>query len=287
MAYRDLSRGTLALELIAHAEALDACQRRDRALGIPAPVARSLGRALGTMHRVFRLPAVLEDSRLSWVERIVPWALSSNRPDPGILDVLSPGGLRVFQILQEQPALGSQLDEVRTLWRPETVIHGDVKADNILIPVTDGRWVPGRDDVWLVDWEHVHIGDPAWDLAGVLAEVVVFWTSSMPLGPDVSPDEMIAGARHPLATLQPALAAFWEGYRAPAELPPPEEPALLHRAVAFSGARLIRAAYELSDEPADLPAQAVILLQISANVLSDLELARTHLYGIPAESALV
>jgi hypothetical protein len=228
----------------------------------------------------------LQDARLSWLGRIVPWALKAARPEPGILDVLAPGGFRVFQILQEQPALAGQIEEIRALWRPATVIHGDVKSDNLLIPVSDGRWDARRNEVWLIDWEHVYIGDAAWDLAGVMAEVLVFWTSSMPLGPDVSPDEMIAGARHPLASLRVALAAFWAGYRAAAEIPPREEPAFLRRAVALSAARLIQASYELSDARADLPAQAVILLQISANVLNDPDTAQTDLYGIPTESNL-
>ena len=97
----------------------------------------------------------------------------------------------------------------------------------------------------------------------------------MPLQPDLSTEAMIDQARYPLIVLRPAIRALWQGYRAAAGLGSPgnepEADALLRRAVAFSAARLIMAAHELSLEQEELPAQAVLLLQLGVNILADPE----------------
>ena len=57
--------------------------------------------------------------------------------------------------------------------------------------------------------------------------------------------------------------------------------ATLLRAVAFSGARLVQTAYEVSQAANTMPAQSVLLLQVSANLLADPESAQVQFYGIP------
>ena len=57
--------------------------------------------------------------------------------------------------------------------------------------------------------------------------------------------------------------------------------ATLLRAVAFSGARLVQTAYEVSQASDTMPAQSVLLLQVSANLLADAESAQLRFYGIP------
>ena len=44
------------------------------------------------------------------------------------------------------------------------------------------------------------------------------------------------------------------------------------------------AAHELSLEQEELPAQAVLLLQLGANLLADPESGQVQIYGIPRES---
>ena len=77
------------------------------------------------------------------------------------------------------------------MWRDETLIHGDIKSDNILVGPPRDRHEAQEDTVWFVDWEFVQIGDPAWDLASALHDFMIFWTSSMPLEPDLAAEAMI------------------------------------------------------------------------------------------------
>ncbi len=175
------------------------------------------------------------------------------------------------------------------MWREETVIHGDIKADNILVASTHEGQSVASASIWLVDWEFVHRGDPAWDLASALHDFVMLWIGSMPLKPELAVEEMIGRAKYPLSALRPAIRALWEGYSQTASCHAGAGGSsaleLLERAVAFSAARLIQAAHELSLEREVLPTQAVLLLQLGANLLADTCRGRLGFYGLSTGSS--
>ena len=56
----------------------------------------------------------------------------------------------------------------------------------------------GPVELWIVDWEAVGFGDPAWDVAGALQDFLVYWVFSMPMSHELTPEQMIAQARVPL-----------------------------------------------------------------------------------------
>ena len=207
-----------------------------------------------------------------------------HKPGPESLASLSPANYSTLRILQSQEGLGEQLEQLRRRWRPETVIHGDIKSENVLVRFSGEGPDRALVELRVVDWETVQLGDPAWDLAGALQDFVMFWVDSMPLSAGLTAEQRIAGARLPLATLRGVMRAMWHGYRAAAGLAPAVEDELLLRAVAFSAARLIQSAYEISQESESLSALAVVLLQVSVNLLADPEHGQVHLYGIPLGS---
>jgi hypothetical protein len=280
---RDVGRSILALELVPQAVPLDVHQAARTARDFPIEASRGLGAALGTIHRVFRLPGLADDPRLAWMRRTVPWALTAHRPPLEMLASISRAGARMFRILQEQEGLEAPLDGLLASWRAETVIHGDIRSGNVLIRSTGSENGTNATEVRIIDWEFVAIGDPAWDLAGALHESLIFWTGSMPLESGLTVPEMVAQARYPLDVLRGAVRALWDGYRMASTLTAIEADELFSRAVLFSAARLIQASHERCAEQEELPAQAVILLQLSANLLADPLLGQVHLYGVAPE----
>jgi Phosphotransferase enzyme family len=283
LAYSDPHRALLALELVPEAVPLWSSFRNSEPDVFPNELSWAVGCALGTVHQVFDRSGPALHSDLAWLGREVPWVMMVHEPSPGLLTSLSPANARTIRILQQQEGLAERLDSMRSHWRIETVIHGDIKFDNIL------TWKPGEKPNWevrIVDWEMVQFGDPAWDLAGALQDFLGFWVDSMPLDVDLRMEERVAQAGYPLSIVQAAIRSFWGGYRGASASPPRYLDDLMSRAVELSAARLIQTAYEVSYQLSELSPRSVALLQITANILSNPDLARLHLYGVPMVSLI-
>jgi len=253
----------------------------DHGLGVEA--ARALGRALGSIHRSFARLDLQHDPRASWLSHGVPWPMKLHRPGPGMLAELSPANSQLLRVLQTEHGLSARLDRLCQEWRPETVIHGDIKLDNILVRIRREEQADASVELWIADWETVQVGDPAWDLAGALQDFLIFWVSSMPLSNELTVEEMVAGARVPLNSVRNATRALWFSYRAEARLDGGSATEILLRAVRFSAARLIQSAYERLYRMDHLAGPSVLLLQMSANLLAEPERGQLHLYGIPLD----
>jgi aminoglycoside phosphotransferase (APT) family kinase protein len=278
----DLESTVLIFELVSDAETLAMYMEAADAGGLIVDAARALGSTLATVHRIFSLTTWEHDARLAWLPRSIPWVMRLHKPWPSLLANLNPATYQLLRVLQTDEGLWEQFDALQRRWQPGTVNHGDIRFDNVLVrrPREANETTPV--ELWIVDWEMVGIGDPAWDLAGALQEFLAFWVSSMPLTDGLTADEMVAEARVPLTALRSALRALWSGYRGQAGLEADEANDLLARAVGFSAARLVQSAFELLSGADRLAGPAVVMLQISANLLADPERGQIELYGIPS-----
>ncbi len=283
LAYCDVESALLALELVPDAMTLWWYYTAHDAQDFPVEVGRALGHALGTVHRILRQPDLSQVPRLSGLGCSVPWVMMVHKPGPELLASLSPANAQTIRILQKQDGLAKRLDVLRQGWRADTVIHGDIKSDNVLVWRSE---VGPAYQIRIVDWEMVQLGDPAWDLAGALHDFVGFWVGSMPLSLGMTVEERVARARYPLDVIQAAIRSMWHGYQAATELTSAQADELMLRAVEFSAARMIQTAYEISYQLPHLSPRSVILLQISVNLLAEPELGRLQLYGIPLASSL-
>ena len=198
--------------------------------------------------------------------------------------ILSPARFQIIRALQNDAACTQHLDSLRTGWRATSVIHGDIRASNVLVAGV------GNEPSWnvrIVDWEMVQLGDPAWDLAGALQAFVRFWVESMPMAARLSIDERVARAQLSLELVQELCRSLWSGYQVASGMAKlPEADLFLDRAVTLSAARLIQSAYEVSELTSDLDARAVILLQMGVNVLARPTRSRMDLFGIPPAEAV-
>jgi hypothetical protein len=273
----------LVFEAISDSISLWSHMETEGGQGAVVEAARALGLAMGTVHRVLRGIVYDGDARLARLPRSLPWALSLHRPAPSSLASLTGGGREVLRVLQTQEDFAERLHGLAGLWQPSAVIHGDVQFDNVLIRPQSSQDKRQRDNLrlWLTDWEMVQFGDPAWDLAGALQDFLFFWVSRMPLSGELTAEQMVAQAAVPLADLRRATRALWAGYRNGAGLGTAEAEDLLRRAVTFSAVRLNQTAFEDAQGASSLPGRAMLLLQISANLLAEPDGGQIELYGIP------
>jgi len=266
----------LVLETLSGASPLrEHLQASDPHLG-PVVLLGAVGGALGTVHAAFQ-NAVEE-----WATEPdeFPWAFTIHRPRIELFSTLSPATRQLLKILQGDTGFTARLENLSAQWVPQTLIHSDIKSDNVLVfPPETGREY-SLDHIRFIDWETVRYGDPAWDVAGVLQDVAFFWICAVSENGRGDIEQMVASARYPWAPLQEGLRGFWHGYQFGAGINPSEADRLLDRAVPFSAARMIQTAWELARTLPTLPAESILLLQVASNLLNDPKLGLTHFYGL-------
>jgi len=113
------------------------------------------------------------------------------------------------------------LHRCRQAWQAECLIHGDIKLEHCLVD-------SGSRAICLIDWELGIQGDPAWDLAGVLNELILNYATPDSLTPALDRFEL-----------------FFRDYGMDRQDSPDTLP-LYERSLQFTSARLFQSCLELA-----------------------------------------
>ena len=116
----------LILELIPDAVDLRSYHLRRRRPSVR--VAAAVGEALGSLHSI----PVTRSGR-AFLPEWPAGILSLHRPDLTIFRDASAASLELIKIVQNTPGFGEHLDDLCRSWRPETVVHNDIKWDNVIV----------------------------------------------------------------------------------------------------------------------------------------------------------
>jgi len=256
----DASRHVLIVEMVPDAESLAEYHLRHRAF--PAALGRALGEAIGLYHARACALAGNEATRELFA-RQVPVVLTLGRGGHAMLGQYGRIGPALSSVIQQHPEFQELLDALGAEWRFDSLIHGDMKWDNVLVfPVG-----ADRPDFRIVDWEMADIGDAAWDVGAVLQSFLTAWILSMPIGSGLPPERYVAMAGQPLEAMRPVMREFWKAYaetRGFAEAQAREE---IERCLRFGAARLVWSAIEQRLYAPRLDPAAAALLQVSLNIL--------------------
>jgi Ser/Thr protein kinase RdoA (MazF antagonist) len=263
----DADEEVLILELVRDAVDLRGYHTASRHFSI-GPAA-ALGTALGTLHRL-----TLRDARAE--PRYAAWILSVHRPSTSVFREASAAGLELVRIVQGASGFPEALDRARAAWRPEALVHADVKWDNLLVSVDES----GEEELKIVDWEGATIGDPCWDIGSALAHYLSFWLFSIPVTGEVPPDRFPELAAYPLDAMKPALATCWRAYTSARGVDADEAAALLARSVELAGARLLQTAFEAAQFQLQVTSGLVLHVQLAFNLLQRPSEAATRLLAI-------
>jgi aminoglycoside phosphotransferase (APT) family kinase protein len=202
-----------------------------------------------------------------------------HRPDLSVFREASVASLDLIKMVQQAPAFGQRLDELRAHWRVSTLIHRDVKWDNFVVVASPStRRVTG---VKLVDWEAAGAGDPRWDIGSVFSHYLSFWVFSIPITGQTPPESFAKLARYPLSRMRSALQSCWAAYVAERGLDSPAAQEVLYGAVQYSGARLVQTAFEITQASMLITSAVVLHLQLAMNILQRPQEAAVHLLGLP------
>jgi Phosphotransferase enzyme family len=269
----DPDRHILVLELISNGENLSEHHRRLN--GFPDDVARRVGRLLALYHDVSSRE-LLPRANAAIFQGQPPWILSFHLMPRGSMQQLSAANGQFMAILQGYPDFGQALDRVRTGWRRNALIHGDMKFDNVVVRADpDGS----GETMHVVDWELADVGDSAWDVASILQAYLTWWISTIQ---GLPANESGDGATYPLESIQPAIHAFWDAYVTSRRIGPRDAGAELERAVSYAGARMLQTVYESMAAAPSLTQHAVWQVQACMNILKEPRAAAADLLGFPA-----
>jgi hypothetical protein len=256
----DESRHVIVLELLPDAESL--LERHSRH-GFSIDIGRMLGEALGVYHT--RAGALLENEKLKQLlMRHKPVILSLGQGGHAALARFTRIGPALSALIQQHNRFETLLDALGSEWRFDSLIHGDMKWDNVLVfPGAAGL------DFRIVDWEMVDFGDAAWDVGAVLQSFLTVWIMSMPITSGLPPEAYVGMAAQPLETMRPVLKAFWDAYAATRDFTQAQRKSELERCMRFGAARLVVSAIEQRAYVSQVDPAAAALLQVSLNVLED------------------
>lgn len=267
----DPDRHLLVLELIGDGENLSELHRRVN--GFPEDIAQRAGELLARYHEASSRD-LLPRANTAIFQGQPPWILSFHLMPRGSMQNLSAANGQFMSILQGYPDFAKALDRIRSGWRRDVLIHGDMKFDNVV--VRGAR--TSEQTMHVVDWELADIGDSAWDVASILQAYLTWWIASLQQIPASGPND---AAEYPLETIQPAIRAFWKAYVASRRLGSRDADAELERAVSYAGARMLQTVYESMAWAPALTQQAVWQVQACINILKEPRAAATDLLGFP------
>lgn len=255
----DFEPGRACLVLRTPGGARDWSEHQGRFARIPA---RILGRTLAALHG---LGTDLPDASI--------WGLQLPEPPHRLVLDLSAGAQDLLARIQASEFVCERLGELGRADGYRGVVHADLRWENCLaLPAPGARRLTR---VLLVDWELAGRGDPAFDIGSVLAEYLRVWVGSVPIVEPVDPGRLIARARHPLASMRPAIQAFWSAY-VPANPPP------LRRVIELGAVRLLQTAIERAQGLSFPTAHVVTLVQLADNMLRQPDDAALALLGLRA-----
>ena len=246
----------------------------DHAREIPLAVARQAG----------RLVAQFETDNGTAVARVLDAKLCEGQP-PWILSFhkdqgdgwLSPANQHLLKMLQSVPKLTTVLDNMHAAWTTDSLMHSDLKWDNILVDHAVGESGP---HCRFIDWEMVNRGDAAWDAATMIQCWWWYWVMSTPPNELSTFNELQQNRMPAFDEHRASLNEFWSGYVEPLSIEAARDQ--LAKCVRLASARLLQTTYELCQSSEKFQQPARILVEMSRQFLLQPETAQSFAPEGPA-----
>lgn len=157
----DSATRAIALDVVDDCDNMRELVQRDPVIDVRHLV--ELAAALADLHRT-----PVDEAYSAYPE----WLL---HPPVPTLTLLTPyeyahgAGLDFDVYLRVMQELEPEFRELHAQWRPDTIVHYDLRDDNILFPRTPG----GGWSVRIIDWELAGFGDPCFDLGYLVGQFLV------------------------------------------------------------------------------------------------------------------
>jgi hypothetical protein len=145
------------------------------------------------------------------------------------------------------------------------IVHGDLKFDNIL----KSKDVSASKKVVFIDWELTGYGDPAYDIATIIANFILIWLDSIPLDNKKDFKYLVNHSRIPFSKLRYFISLFWTTYlEHTLPILGSDHPNKI-KCVKYTGSILVQYAYVEAYFLNGLSPRAILFLLMAKNLLGD------------------
>ncbi len=251
----DPDRRVLTVELFHPGE--DLRERQDRLGPITESLAAALGQSLGRLHGLEPVLAARPDNRAGF-PGTRPWLLDALHDVEALSREFNPAQRDLLATIIQSPELTYGLEGLRNAWKPTTLIHGDLKRDNIMILTHNGPSAEPR----FIDWELADIGDPAWDVAGLLLTCMEIELTRTSHEDPEDDDQVVRPARA-------NLTACWKAYIRTLGLSPDREATYRVRCIHYLGAKLLLFAIELLGSQPEATPTTRLVTRMARSIMID------------------
>lgn len=215
------------------------------------------------------------ETDVSMFPKLLPWVLQLDRHNADAFFVNSEASASIIQLIKDNLLLLNALSELAASWQYTHLIHGDIKWINFLA-VEDENGLSQR----LIDWELADIGDPMWDVAGLVQSYVTAWLlgfdNANPRSNEL-PEHM---KLYELKNMQPSARAFIYQYLESKGYPESDHIAFFTRLMQFTAARIIQTSVEGITFNSKVEANNMRCIQLAFNIMKDPLAAIDELFNI-------
>ncbi len=273
----DAARHSLILELLPHSQNLREYYQQQATF--PESIATALGKALSTFHAIdFNVQS--DAQKLPSFSKKVPWIFTYHKKSYFDPAHLSGGAEQLGVVVRGLPQLQLDLARLFDVWCFEEVIHADIKWDNCLVYPDNGT-----QQLKIIDWEVVDIGDARWDVGAVFHAYLSFWIMRHYRDMKQQRQNMVDETLKSMPNMFSSIQAFWNSYCQARQIATKNRSAYLIACLEFAAVRMLQTAFESLRFCTEMSPHAYALVDLSQQVLLDPRRAAAELFGF-AEGAL-
>jgi hypothetical protein len=205
------------------------------------------------------------------------------RITPEMLCVIPTDALKFFRFYQRYPEIGAAIEALNHSFTPDCVVHNDPRFANFLLHDFESfsplQAHPTQATVQLIDWEKWNWGDPAYDLAHLVANYLHLWLKSLPVSANLDLATTLSRARVPLVAVQPSIAALVQAYFEKFPHILTHRPDFLLQLMRFTGLGLIRQVQLYISHKRPLGNVEMAMVQVAKSLLCQPEASIPTVFG--------
>lgn len=210
--------------------------------------------------------------------KLLPWVLQLDKFEAHQFFENNEFSANVINLIKTNDALQGELIKLAKSWKFSHLIHGDVKWINFLI-TEDKDGVNQK----LIDWELADIGDPLWDVAGLIQSYISTWLQSIDT---TTQDYKLLDhmSCFDIKKMQPSVQAFLYKYIELQDIPSYRHHEFFEKVMQLTAARIIQTSLEEVTYTSEIKAKNMRYIQLAFNILKDPMASLAQLFNTRIEA---